>query len=101
MNPVECEPVLFPKDVKRKVLCQQYSACLDLAIDAGWASFSCDACQDYSPPRWEPAEAREDGAKCLALALSIGSKKRPHSGTMIQGCLSRMTHDGLEAALLA
>ena len=47
-NPVRCALILLDTaEVSRRVDCEHYGKCLDVALGEGWPSFSCGGCSGY------------------------------------------------------
>jgi hypothetical protein len=50
-KPTACPRIEDPDQVEslRRLDCQRYDDCLDIAIAAGWSGFHCNSCQAYQP----------------------------------------------------
>ncbi|MGV8073891.1 MAG: hypothetical protein AB2L11_04970 [Syntrophobacteraceae bacterium] len=79
-NPVSCEAVVSPNEVRRFLFCQHYDTCLEHAIKSCWESFSCEKCQCYERVEWDREQWAEDYSRCMTLAYFValaGMKSRP------------------------
>lgn len=61
-NPVGHKSVENLERVPRRVFCLHYDSCLDVAIERGWASFSCLECS-----------TQEEEDRALSASITQGS----------------------------
>ena len=61
-----------PGPGRRNFACQNYTRCLDLAVDLEWTSFTCGDCpeRDVERPDW-PEQQQRDLDGCIALVGAI------------------------------
>jgi hypothetical protein len=55
MNPIPAKQATTAKKVQRHVMCLDYGACLETALEQGWPGFTCSACTVYHPEDRENA----------------------------------------------
>lgn len=61
---------------ERRLFCNHYSSCLNIAIEKGWSGFTCRRCEAFAKANWSAEDRTEDEFKCMALILTIFCKKR-------------------------
>lgn len=82
MNPTISPHVSDVANVSRKVLCSNYSRCLEVALVRRWPGFSCSQCASYELESADDVEHWEEQARrcrklLLRLYASKPNRKRP------------------------
>jgi hypothetical protein len=79
MNPVE-----HSNGCHRRVMCQSYGRCLDLAIRQGWPGFSCERCSDFEPEDAETILGQIENVMALLQMILRpgGTKFRPRRSVL-------------------
>jgi ssDNA-binding Zn-finger/Zn-ribbon topoisomerase 1 len=55
----------------RKVMCEHYDECLDIAIAEGWEGFTCDECNGFKELDWSRQQWIRDRTNCMALIYAM------------------------------
>ena len=70
-RPISCAAVNSVGQVKRKVFCAKYDACLDKAIQKNWQGFSCERCGAFEREQWDREQWADDYVSCVALLYFV------------------------------
>lgn len=83
-NPTPQKQFTTAKEVQRRVMCQDYGACLDRAVKEGWSGFSCDECTAYrlDPAYWQVQNER--AAEILNQVLTDSAPRYGGEGPMMR-----------------
>jgi hypothetical protein len=81
MNPIPSKQATTAKKVRRHVMCQEYGACLNMAIMLAWPGFSCNKCTDYRlEEQGDPAYFEVQNGRAADILCKVLARKPSHKG---------------------